>query len=199
VPSRPYVLLSCAISADGFLDDARPERLILSGPADLDRVDEVRAGCDAILVGAGTVRRDDPRLLIRDPRRRARRAARGLPEHPARVTITSTADLDPAARFFAPGADRLLYCATPAVPRARARFGDRAVIIDAGDPLTLDFVVCDLAERNVARLLVEGGARIMAEFLASELPDELHLAIAPFFVADPAAPRFSPSRPGPPM
>jgi riboflavin-specific deaminase-like protein len=200
VPSRPYVLLSCATSADGYLDDARPERLILSGPADLDRVDEVRSGCDAILVGAGTVRRDDPRLLIRDPRRRARRAARGLPEHPARVTVTATADLDPAARFFAPGAERLLYCATPAVPRACARFGDRAVIIDAGDPLTLDFVVFDLAERNVARLLVEGGARIMAEFLASELPDELHLAIAPFFVADPAAPRLNVyQNPGSPM
>ena len=89
MPSRPYVLLSCAISADGYLDDARPQRLILSGPADLDRVDDVRAGCDAILVGAGTVRHDDPRLLIRDPRRRARRAARGLPEHPARVTLTA--------------------------------------------------------------------------------------------------------------
>ncbi len=89
MPSRPYVLLSCAISADGYLDDAGPERLILSGPADLDRVDGVRAGCDAILVGAGTVRHDDPRLLIRDPRRRARRAARGLPEHPARVTLTA--------------------------------------------------------------------------------------------------------------
>jgi Pyrimidine reductase, riboflavin biosynthesis len=78
VPPRPYVLLSCATSADGYLDDASPERLILSGPADLDRVDEVRAGCDAILVGAQTVRADNPRLLIRDPRRSARRAARGL-------------------------------------------------------------------------------------------------------------------------
>ena len=58
MPPRPYVLLSCATSADGYLDDARPQRLILSGPADLDRVDEVRAGCDAILVGAGTVRQD---------------------------------------------------------------------------------------------------------------------------------------------
>jgi len=84
VPSRPYVLLSCATSADGYLDDATSQRLILSGPADLDRVDELRAGCDAILVGARTVRTDNPRLLIRDPRRSARRAARGLPAHPAR-------------------------------------------------------------------------------------------------------------------
>ena len=168
MPSRPYVLLSCATSADGYLDDACPQRLILSGPADLDRVDDVRASCDAILVGAGTIRRDDPRLLIRDPRRRARRAARGLPEHPARVTVTATGDLDPGARFFAPTAERLVYCATPALPRARARIGDQAVIIDAGDPLTLEFVLNNLAERNVVRLLVEGGAQLLAEFLACE-------------------------------
>ena len=203
MPPRPYVLLSCAISADGYLDDASPHRLILSGPADLDRVDDVRAGCDAILVGAGTVRADDPRLLIRDPRRRARRAARGLPEHPARVTLTATGDLDPGARFFAPGAERLVYCATPALAPARARLGDRVVLIDAGDPLSLDALLSDLTERNVVRLLVEGGARVLAEFLARELSDELHLAIAPFFVADPAAPRLNvppnPSGPSNPM
>ena len=195
---RPYVILSCATSADGYLDDASPRRLILSGPADLDRVDEVRAGCDAILVGAGTVRADDPRLLVRDPRRRARRAARGHGEHPARVTLTATGDLDPGARFFAPGAPRLVYCATPAVPRARARLADRAVLIDAGDPPSLAFLLADLAERNVARLLVEGGAHLLAEFLAADLADELDLAIAPFFVADPAAPRFSPRAPSSP-
>ena len=158
MPPRPYVLLSCATSADGYLDDASPRRLILSGPADLDRVDEVRAGCDAILVGAQTVRKDNPRLLIRDPRRSARRAARGLPGHPARVTLTATGDLDPRARFFAPGALRLVYCATPAIGRARARLGDSAVLIDAGDPLSLDLVLTDLAERGVLRVLVEGGA-----------------------------------------
>ena len=191
---RPYVLLSCATSADGYLDDASPRRLILSGPGDLDRVDEVRAGCDAILVGAQTVRKDNPRLLIRDPRRSARRAARGLPEHPARVTLTATGDLDPRARFFAPGALRLVYCATPAIGPARARLGqgeDSAVLIDAGDPLSLDLVLIDLAERGVLRLMVEGGARVLGDFLARGLADELNLAVAPFFVADPAAPRLT--------
>ncbi len=196
VPSRPYLLLSCATSADGYLDDATPRRLILSGPADLDRVDEVRAGCDAILVGARTVRIDNPRLLIRDPRRSARRAARGLPAHPARVTLTATGDLDPRARFFAPGALRLVYCATPALTRARARLGDSAVLVDAGDPLSVDFMLSDLAERGVARALVEGGARVLGEFLAAGLADELNLAVAPFFVADRAAPRLDLPGPG---
>ena len=163
-------------------------------------MDEVRAGCDAILVGAQTVRKDNPRLLIRDPRRRARRAARGRPEHPARVTLTATGDLDPQARFFAPGALRLVYCATPAIGRARERLGDSAVLIDAGDPLSLDLVLNDLAERGVLRVLVEGGARVLGEFLARDLADELNLAVAPFFVADSAAPRLNlpRSRPGPP-
>ena len=197
MPPRPYVLLSCATSADGYLDDASPRRLILSGPADLDRVDEVRAGCDAVLVGAQTVRKDNPRLLIRDPRRSARRAARGLPAHPARVTLTATGDLDPQARFFAPGALRLVYCATPALGRARRRLEGAAVLIDAGDPLSLGFMLSDLAERSMARVLVEGGARLLGAFLADGLADELHLAVAPFFVADPAAPRLNLPGPGP--
>ena len=150
----------------------------------------MRAGCDAILVGAQTVRADNPRLLIRDPRRSARRAARGLPAHPARVTLTATGDLDPRARFFAPGALRLVYCATPALPRA-TDLEDSAVLIDAGDPLSVDFMLDDLAERGVARLLVEGGARVLGDFLAADLADELNLAVAPFFVADPAAPRLN--------
>jgi len=194
VPSRPYLVLSAAVSADGYLDDAGPQRLILSGPADLDRVDEVRAGCDAIIVGANTVRKDNPRLLIRDPRRSARRAARGRPEHPIRVTLTATGDLDPQARFFAanaPGADRLVYCATPALPRARARLGGAAELIDAGDPASLSLMLKDLSERSVARALVEGGAQLLGAFLAQSLADELQLAVAPFFVADPAAPRLN--------
>jgi 5-amino-6-(5-phosphoribosylamino)uracil reductase len=196
VPPPPYVLLSCATSADGYLDDAGPERLILSGPADLDRVDEVRAGCDAILVGAQTVRADNPRLLIRDPRRSARRVARGLPAHPARVTLTATGDLYPDARFFAPGALRLVYCATSALPQA-TKIKDSAVLIDAGDPVSADFMLQDLAERGVARLLVEGGARVLGDFLAADRADELDLAVAPFFVADPAAPRLDLPAPSP--
>jgi riboflavin-specific deaminase-like protein len=192
VPSRPYVLLSCATSADGYLDDASPERLILSGPADLDRVDEVRAGSDAIMVGANTVRTDNPRLLIRDPRRSARRTARGLPAHPARVTLTATGDLDPAARFFAPGALRLVYCATPALAPARARLGDSAVLIDAGDPPSLPFILEDLStERGIRRLMAEGGAQLIGTLLTQGLADELTLAVAPFFVADQKAPRLN--------
>src|SRR5690242_19229232 len=79
---RPYVLLSCATSIDGYIDDATEQRLLLSNAEDMDRIDAVRAGCDAILVGAGTIRADDPRLVVRSAPLRAARQAAGLPPSP---------------------------------------------------------------------------------------------------------------------
>lgn len=195
---RPYVLLSVAMSIDGYIDDATPARLVLSDEADLDRVDEVRSGCDAILVGAGTIRRDNPRLLVRSARRRAARLARGWPASPVKVTLTSSGDLDPAALFFtadlaagpAGAAGRLIYVAAPIAAQASARLTGVGTVISAGDPVDLEFVLADLAGRGIARLLVEGGAMVHSEFLAAGLADELHLVIAPLFVGDTAAPRF---------
>jgi 5-amino-6-(5-phosphoribosylamino)uracil reductase len=192
MPDRPYVLLSAASSVDGYIDDATSERLLLSNDADFDRVDEVRASADAILVGAGTIRRDNPRLLVRSAARRAGRAARGLQENPVKVTLTGSGDLDPAASFFTSGqADKIVYAASPAVSKARERLAGAATVADAGDPPDLPGVLADLAGRGVRRLMVEGGSTIFREFLAEVLADELHLVIAPLFVGDPAAPRFA--------
>lgn len=188
---RPYVLLSCAMSIDGYIDDASTERLLLSNDSDLDRVDEVRAACDAILVGAATVRRDDPRLLVRSARRRADRVARGLPPSPVKVTVTGSGDLDPTARFFTFGdGAKLVYCPSGAVEKTREQVGDVATVVDGGEPVTAAAVVDDLAERGVRRLMVEGGGTLHCQFLTAGLADELHLVVAPFFVGDCRAPRF---------
>src|SRR6187549_1062366 len=106
---RPYVLLSVATSIDGFLDDAAPERLLLSNAEDFDRVDELRAGVDAILIGARTMRRDNPRLLVNSARRRSERLSRGLPEHPLKVTVTGSGDLDADLRFWHHGGLKLVF------------------------------------------------------------------------------------------
>ena len=80
------------MSIDGYLDTATDARLVLSNDADLDRVDGVRAGCDAILVGAETIRRDNPRLLVRSQARRDQRVARGSsPPGPPRSWSTAPA------------------------------------------------------------------------------------------------------------
>ncbi|MGA3154414.1 MAG: RibD family protein [Streptosporangiaceae bacterium] len=192
MPERPYVLLSVAASADGYIDDTTSTRLLLSNDADLDRVDEVRASADAILVGGNTIRRDNPRLLVRSAPRRAARAARGQPENPVKVTLTRSGDLDPAASFFTAGpASKIVYASSPAVARTREQLADVATVVDAGDPPSLPGVLTDLAARGVRRLMVEGGAMIHRQFLTAGLADEIHLVIAPLFVGDPAAPRFS--------
>jgi riboflavin biosynthesis pyrimidine reductase/pyrimidine deaminase RibD-like protein len=162
---RPHVLASCAVSLDGFLDDATPRRLVLSGPADLDRVDAERARADAILVGAGTVRADDPRLLVRSPERRAVRTACGQPPSPLRVVL-STGPLDPGARVLTePGAETITLSGRP------------------------EEVLDDLAAMGVVRLMVEGGAGVLREFLTAGVVDELQLVVAPRLVGD--GPRFT--------
>lgn len=190
---RPYVLLSCAMSIDGYIDDASDQRLVLSGDADLDRVDEVRASCDAILVGAGTIRADDPRLLVRSPARREARVARGLAPDPVKVALTVSGYLDPAARFFTTGESaRLVYATSAGTATARERLGGAAEVIDAGArSVNLSRVLVDLAGRGIRRLLVEGGTAVHTQFLTTGLADELQLVVAPVFVGDSRAPRFA--------
>ncbi|XVU20929.1 RibD family protein [Actinoplanes sp. CA-054009] len=188
---RPYTLLSCGMSIDGYLDDAAQERLLLSNEADFDRVDEVRAGCDAILVGAATIRQDDPRLLVRSAERRAARVARGESANPIKVTVTGSCAIDPGAQFFTVGeVDKIVYCASPSVESARAKLGDVATVVDGGEPVDLHLVTADLTARGVRRLMVEGGGRMHTQFLTAGLADELQLVVAPFFVGDSRAPRF---------
>ncbi|WP_323095281.1 RibD family protein [Intrasporangium sp. YIM S08009] len=189
--ARPYVVLSCGMSIDGYLDSPTPQRLLLSNDDDFDRVDAERAASDAILVGAATIRHDDPRLLVRSATRRAERVARGLPASPTKVTLTRRADLDPAARFFAADdAEKLVYCASPALESARRRVGHRATVVDAGHACDLRRVWADLAARGVGRLMVEGGGTVHTQVLAADLADELQLVVAPFFVGSSRATRF---------
>ena len=118
--TAPTPCSSCSVSIDGYIGSAA-SRLLLSNDADFDRVDAVRASCDAILVGAATVRIDNPRLLVRSPARRDERKARGRAPSPMKVTVTRRAELDARADFFTTGdAEKLVYCASPRVPDARA-------------------------------------------------------------------------------
>jgi 5-amino-6-(5-phosphoribosylamino)uracil reductase len=191
MPDRPYILLSCGMSIDGYLGAAAPRRLELSNDADFDRVDSVRASCDAILVGAGTVRTDNPRLLVRSPNRREERAARGLPTSPMKVTVTERLELDPAADFFTTGDnEKLVYCTSPRVVDARSRLGGVATVVDGGQRVQMRRLTEDLGARGVERLMVEGGGMVHTQFLCDDLADELQLVVAPFFVGDSRATRF---------
>ena len=190
MPDRPYTLLSCSVSIDGYLGDATP-RLTLSNEADFDRVDAVRASCDAILVGAGTLRCDNPRLLVRSQARRDERTARGLGPSPMKVTVTARAELDARADFFTTGdGEKLVYCASPRVADARSRLEPMATVVDGGRPVEMRTISEDLAARGVRRLMVEGGGNVHTQFLTDDLADELQLVVAPIFIGDSRATRF---------
>ncbi|GKQ40330.1 dihydrofolate reductase family protein [Streptomyces sp. A012304] len=185
----PYVLLSAAVSLDGYLDDTGPERLLLSSPADFDRVDEVRASVDAILVGAGTIRADNPRLLVNSAERRAARVASGRPEYPLKVTVSASGELDPAAKFWHTGGDKVLYTTDRGAERARS-LELPADIVPLGPDLRWRTLLGHLHDvRCVRRLMVEGGGTVHTQLLQEGLADELQLVLAPLFVGDPDAPR----------
>jgi 5-amino-6-(5-phosphoribosylamino)uracil reductase len=202
---RPYVLLSAAMSADGYIDDASGGRLVLSDAADLDRVDELRAGSDAILVGAQTIRRDNPGLLVRSAARRERRASLGLTRSPQKVTVTGSGRLDPQSRFFAE-ADSLplVYAGAGAPGDLPAKLAAVATVLSVPAPpvpglpvprsvaigsADLTWILADLAARGIQRLMVEGGSSVLGQFLSAGLADEFLLAVAPVLVGDVAAPR----------
>ncbi len=169
------ITLSAAVTADGFLDDRTPRRLIVSTPEDWAEVHRLRAAHDAIMVGAETLRRDDPALLIRDEALRARRAAAGMSPDIARVSLTASGRLDPSLRFFAAdGADRYLFarCELPAL-------ASRAAVIRSDEPLTARYVVTELEKRGIRSLFVEGGASVLRLFLDEGLADTLRLAVNP--------------------
>src|SRR3954469_23065158 len=134
---RPYTLLSCSVSIDGYIGNGA-SRLLLSNDADFDRVDAVRASCDAILVGAQTVRSDNPRLLVRSQDRRDERAARGLAPSPIKVTVTERVELDARAEFFTSGETEKLVCgASRRVGGARSGLGPVAGVVDGGEPVEM--------------------------------------------------------------
>ncbi|ATL67826.1 RibD family protein [Nocardia terpenica] len=190
---RPYVILSVAVSIDGYIDDTIPERLYLSNEADFDRVDQVRAESDAILIGAETVRHDNPRLIIKSERRLAARVAAGKPAHLQKVVVTASGDLDPAARFWHHGVeDRrpIVYTTDVGAEKLRDRLGELATVVSLGAAVEFGALLDDLGDRGIGQLMIEGGTSIHTAVLAAGLADELHLAVAPLLVGQADAPRF---------
>ncbi len=169
------VTLSVATTADGYMDDRTDRRLILSSPGDWAEVYRLRGEHDAILVGAETLRRDNPSLCLRDEELRRRRLSEGRRADIAKVTLTASGELDPSLNFFTAGdADRYIFSRKP----IEGVDGLAEVILCDG-VITPAVIITALERRGIRSLLVEGGASVLHRFLASGLVDTLRLAVNP--------------------
>lgn len=182
------VLASVAVTADGYMDDNTPHRLMISTPEDWQEVHRLRAANDAILVGAETLRRDDPSLMIGDPQLREERRSRGMSSQLIRVTFSRSGVLDPSIRFFAPEGQKIVITEASA-----SNLEQIAEIIQINSPITARAIVTELERRGIERLMVEGGAQTLQLFLDEGMVDTLRVAINPklWLGEQPGAPHFT--------
>jgi riboflavin-specific deaminase-like protein len=159
-------------SIDGRIATLSGHSHYINGPAGLDHLHRLRSIVDAVIVGAGTVRIDDPQLTVR----------RVSGPNPARVVIDPRATLGTTARVFAADGTRRIVIIlegtrlrhsndieTIALPGSRALL-DPAAILDS------------LSARGLRRVLVEGGVRTVSHFIAAGCLDRLHVVVAPVIV-----------------
>lgn len=155
---------------DGYVATASGHSCYVSGPEDRAHLHCLRALVDAVVVGAGTVAADDPRLTVR--------AVEG--DQPVRVVLARDGDLDPAAHVAADGAGPTLVVHAPGA-RPRCCEGIAVPVDEAGyfEPAAL---VEALAARGLRRLLIEGGGQTVSRFLCAGSLDRLHVTIAPLVI-----------------
>jgi 5-amino-6-(5-phosphoribosylamino)uracil reductase len=181
---RPYVRANMVASLDGAAH-ADGRSAPLSSPADMRIFGTLRALSDAIVVGAETVRLEGYRPAKARRDFAGQRAAAGQPAAPAIAVVSRRLDLDFGAPLFREPATPTVVLTCAAAPesrRAAARASGALVVLagDAGvDPAT---AVTELAALGHTRLLHEGGPRLLAQFAAAGVLDELCLTVAPLLV-----------------
>jgi riboflavin-specific deaminase-like protein len=171
---RPLVVAQLGQSLDGQIATAAGDSYYVTGPDNVRHVHRLRALSAAVVVGAGTVARDDPQLTVRH--------VPGV--NPVRVVLDPLARLDERRRVFTDGAaPTLVVHAEGLAARAPGMSEILHVPADAGR-LKLDVLLALLRERGLPAVLVEGGGSTVSRFLEAGLLDRLHIAIAPLVVGN---------------
>ena len=188
---RPFVLVNMAMTVDGKITSARRDYPRFTSGYDRTNMDRLRAEADAILVGAGTIRADNPSLRVRDEAMRKHRGALGKPPGPHRVLVSRSAQVDPHSRFFDEpgGGDRIVATIEEVADERLAPLSGRAEIWKLGrEHVDLVELLRRLARHGVERLLVEGGGELNWGLLRDDLVDELHVTITPSLLGGRDAP-----------
>jgi len=174
-----YVVVNAAMSADGKLASRRREQLAISGPDDFDRVDQLRADCDAVMVGVGTVLADDPSLTVDDERRHSERVERDESENPARVIADSRIRTPPDATVLDEAAETYLLVSEAAPTDFIEQMEEAgAYVLAAGeDRVDLTTALAKLEGEGIDRLMVEGGGELIFSLFEAGLVDELRVYV----------------------
>jgi diaminohydroxyphosphoribosylaminopyrimidine deaminase/5-amino-6-(5-phosphoribosylamino)uracil reductase len=179
---RPWVRVKLAASLDGRTALANGESRWITGETARADVQRLRARSSAILTGAGTVLKDDPRLNLRLP---------GATRQPLRIVLDARLETPPEARILAPPGEAVIMTASSDAVRAGqlAAAGARVETIAAdGTGLDLHAVMARLAELEINELHVECGATLAGGLMSAGLIDELVVYLAPTLLGDCALP-----------
>lgn len=180
--NRPYTYVNMAMTLDGKVTVGNRGYLLTGSAADRRAMDELRASADAVMVGAGTVRLDDPPLRVRSEDLRRRRAEAGLPEDPIAVVVTRSCIVSPSAKAFTRGdaGAVVITCAGAPAERRDALAKAARVLVCGEEHVDLKAAAATLTrELGVRRLLVEGGPSLVFSLLEGRLVDELFVTVAP--------------------
>jgi len=184
------VVVNAATSVDGKLSTRERRQVRISGEADFDRVDRLRAAADAVLVGVGTVLADDPHLGVKAEQRRVERLRNGRPANPARVVADSRARTPPDATCLNDDAETYLLVSAAAPEDRVERLREAgATVVEAGaERVDLAAALADLEAEGVARLLAEGGGELIYSLFEVGLVDELSVFVGSLVIGGRDAP-----------
>ncbi len=184
------VVVNAAMSADGKLSTREREQVDISGPADFDRVDRLRADSDAVMVGVGTVLADDPSLTVKSGTLQERRTERGEPANPARVVADSRIRTPPGAAVLDDAAASYLLVseAAPTDFVAQMENAGATVVVAGEDRVDLPAAFAQLESEGVERLMVEGGGELIFSLFEAGLVDRLSVYVGPVVIGGREAP-----------
>ena len=193
---RPYVVVNVAMSADGKLSTVERRQVRISGEQDFSRVDRLKAGCDGIMVGIGTVLADDPSLTVKREESREDRKKRGVDEHPIRIVVDSAARISVDASVLHKGTGkRVVAVSLRADPVKVAALKQYATVIIAGEEtVDLTALLEELGNMGIQRLMVEGGGTLIEGLLRDGLVDEIYTFIGNIIIGGKDAPTLADGR-----
>ncbi|MBI5353210.1 MAG: dihydrofolate reductase family protein [Chloroflexi bacterium] len=188
---RPTTFINVAMTADGKIDTFERKGSAISSKRDKARVDELRAGVDAVIVGGRTLLDESPKLTVKSEALREGRVKRGLSPNPIKVGIVSSADLHPDSDFLNTGPAPIVIFTTNQTSKEQIDFlrgRDVDVFVHESERVNLSLALEKLYELGARRVMIEGGGTINFEFLRQGLVDELMIYIAPLIFGGEHAP-----------